>query len=277
MGFGFGYDNILPRLGGVIPPDVIFGADLYDWWDYTDDATLTKSGVRVLSTASKKSGSTRAMTSLLATAPQIVTNQVNGKQVARFDGVSEFAQVAASTALYNFLHNATGGYVFIVQRFTNGGVASRLLNNKGGNSPGLDINSGIGESISLNNDYVSFIRNTTAGTNVSQTTTANNTIIPNKFQYTASKYDASNATLAQRGGIAIDNGSIVQNNTDNATLSNTNAGYNLTLGRRVRLDDTYYKGDLCEIIITQNQPSSLQLTQMYNYAVNKYGSNFPIV
>jgi hypothetical protein len=256
----------------------IYGANAYDWWDITDNSTLTLSGARIDAIASKKSGSTRAMVSTGSARPQVITNQVNGLQIARFDGIAEFMNVASSTALYNFLHNnANGGAVFVVSRITdaNPDAILRILNNNGG------VTGSVGYSLlyddrsisSLNDVIRTFISNATGGVILNQT--ANNFFPTQQFNLLRDIVDPNNGTAANRSKISVNGGSNVQNNTQTLTPSTANAVNNLTIARSSSSAINFLKGDIAEIFIAQNQPTSGQLTRTQNYLTYKYGT-FPI-
>jgi len=257
----------------------IYGANAYDWWDITDNSTLTLSGARIDAIASKKSGSTRAMVSTGSARPQVITNQVNGLQIARFDGIAEFMNVASSTALYNFLHNnANGGAVFVVSRITdaNPDAILRILNNNGG------VTGSVGYSLlyddrsisSLNDVIRTFISNATGGVILNQT--ANNFFPTQQFNLLRDIVDPNNGTAANRSKISVNGGSNVQNNTQTLTPSTANAVNNLTIARSSSSAINFLKGDIAEIFIAQNQPTSGQLTRTENYLTYKYGT-FPII
>ena len=269
----FNYDSILP----ATEPRGIFGASLYDWWDFTDNSTLTLSGSRIDGVNSKASG--RQLTSTGANRPQIVTGAVNGLQVANFDGVSEFMKVPSSTALYNFLHDqSNGGMVIVVMRITDAdpNVRYDIISNNDFNT--LNVGFGIRyddrASVSINNGLRNLI---TRGVNneIVAFNTINNILPTQQFNWLYSIVDASNVVLADRSIVSVNNGVENKNNTSNQSAVNSDATYDLVLGRQSNTSDFFLKGDIAEIIITTGQPTALQLTQTQTYLTNKYGT-FPI-
>jgi len=265
----FAFENLLD----------IYGANSYDWWDYTDDATLTKSGARIDAAASKVTGSTRAMVSSGSARPQVVTNQVNGLQVARFDGISEFMNVASSTALYNFLHNqANGGAVFVVSKITDANPNANMV--LIGNDEDSFINIGYGLnyddrlSQSRNNAIIQRVSNNS----VTPTPTFNvvNNIFPTQvYNVLINIADPNNVTAANRSKVSVNFGANQQNNMSASVVSTSNASFNLTSGKNANSSTLFLKGDIAEIFIAQNQPTSGQLTRTQNYLTYKYGT-FPI-
>jgi hypothetical protein len=249
----------------------VFGANYLFDWNPDVSASLSVTGSAVNSIASVGIN-TAAFTQSGAARPQLVANQINGKPVIRFDGATSFMQIAASTALFNFLHNATGGTVIVIfKSLTNG---RRVLGNRGGTAAGLDVNSGIFINITSTNGTNNRVWNTSPTGDVSTTTTADNTITGD-FQSAVNIFDTSNATLDQRGTIILDGGAAVNNNTASATLSNTNAGFNFELGRRVRLNDSFFNGDVARIIIVDAKATPTQQAQVQARLAFEYGT-FPI-
>jgi hypothetical protein len=243
----------------------IYGANAYDWWDVTDDATLTKSGTRIDAIASKKSGSSRAMVSSGSARPQVVTNQVNGLQIARFDGISEFMNVATSTALYNFLHNATGGTVIIIQKTSNTIFSYILGTCNAGNTRGFRI---------LKAAVINYVSERALTGQILNNSTG---AIPlNQFNSSIGVFNPSAAVAADRHSAFLNSNAVVKNNVLTNVFTAGNSTFNLTLGKNPNLSTEYYLGDISEIFIAENQPTSGQLTRTQNYLTYKYGT-FPII
>jgi hypothetical protein len=276
--FGFGFDRMLDKLQ-VANPAQILGANLYDWFDFTDNSTLSLTGVRVNSITSKASA--RQFTSTGANRPQIVTNQINGLQVARFDGISEFMSVPASTALYNFLHNqASGGMVIVVNKITdaNPNNAQIIINNNGGSQAliGYFVSYDDRVTTPANNRIRSFITRGVLGFSTSINDSADNIYSPQVYNASINIVDPTNVTAANRSKISVNFGANIQNNILTNTPTNSSATDNLTLGKSSNTSTFFLKGDMVEIIISQNQPTPTQLTQLQTYLTSKYGT-FPIV
>jgi hypothetical protein len=249
----------------------ILGANYTFDWNPAISGSLTLTGSAVDSIASVGL-SANPFVQTGAARPQLVTNQINGKPVIRFDGATSWMDVATSTALFNFLHNTQGGTVIII--FKNDlSVATRLLNNRG--TAAIETASGVQVAISSSLEVLTAIFNNQVNGRVMTTLTSINTVINNNFQSFISIFDAVNATLNQRGTISVDAGANINNNTDNATLSNTNAAYNMTLGRRVRSNDQYIDGDVARIIISDTKLTPTQQSEMKAYLEFEYGM-FPI-
>lgn len=267
IGYGLSYNYILPRLG-QLSWQQIFGANLYDVFNFNDTSSVSFDGGGQINSITSQV-SARQFTQTGAARPTRVFDATLSKYVAVFDGATSWMGIPSSTGLYNFLHNATGGCVIMVFKCQVLGAARRLIGNRG--TIMLEVASGTFITTSNNNQLFSIILNNAVNGTVSFTATANNTIL-NQFQSVVSLFNASNTTLSQRGTIILDGGAAVNNNTDNATLSDTNAGYNMTLGRRVRANDQYFNGRLVEIVIAQGIPTSTQLAQIQLKLLQDYGT-----
>lgn len=279
-GYGYGYNFARPSGVDVVvlTPYTIFSTDLYDWWDFTDNTTLALSVSRIDAIDSKASGSTRQLTSSSSNRPQIVSNQVNGLQVANFDGVSEFMQVPSSTALYNFLHDqSNGGMAIVVSRVTdaNPDVAMAILNNNGLGASTVGYGFAYDDRISLSRNNIILTLVTNGVNRVVRNLTSNNIFETQQFNSLLDIVDPNNGTVADRSKVNVNFGSYEQNNTKTLTPSTSNASDNLTIGKLSDSSSLFFKGDLAEIIITTGQPTALQLTQTQTYLTNKYGT-FPI-
>jgi hypothetical protein len=250
----------------------VFGANYQFDWNPDVSASVSTSGGGALDSIASVGLNTAAFTQSGAARPQLVANQINGKPVIRFDGATSFMEIAASTALFNFLHNATGGTVIVIfKNYLSGGT--RVLNNRG--TAATETASGFQVAISSSLEFLTAIFNNQVNVRVMTTLTPTNTVINSSFQSSISIFDAANATLDQRGTIIVDGGTAVNNNTDNATISNTNAAYNMTLGRRVRLNDQYTVGDIARIIILDTKATPTQQAQVAARLAYEYGT-FPI-
>lgn len=281
-GYGFGYN--FARTSGVdvvvLTPDTIFSTDLYDWWDFTDNTTLTLSGSRIDAIDSKASGSTRQLTSSSSNRPQIVSNQVNGLQVANFDGVSEFMEVPSSTALYNFLHDqSNGGMVIVVSRVTdaNPNAPYQILDNGGTatTTVGYLLQYDDRSSIPVNNVIRIRAARNVILTNTFTTISTDNIFETQQFNSLINIVDPNNGIASERSKLTVNFGVEEKTNVSTDAPSNANASFDLTLAKNGIGSSLFFKGDIAEIIITTGQPTALQLTQTQTYLTNKYGT-FPI-
>jgi hypothetical protein len=131
-------------------------------------------------------------------------------------------------------------------------------------------------SLTRNNTFPNGIVRGISGNPTSTNLPANNSYQPQVYNVGINIVYPNNATAANRSKISINFGADTQNNilTNNASISN--ATDNLTLCKNSNASTFFLKGDMVEIIISQNQPTPTQLTQLNTYLTSKYGT-FPIV
>ena len=266
----------------ILEPTEIFGTDLYDWWDFTDNTTLTLSGSRIDAIDSKASGSTRQLTSTSANRPQIVSNQVNGLQVANFDGVSEFMKVPSSTALYNFLHDqSNGGMAILVSRLTDADPNTyySFIDNNNTTAANVGIRVSYDDRLSLprnNNITTSISRGVSGASNVTAAQNFDDIYETQQFNVITQIFDPLSGFALERLNTIVNFGGDNKGNVLTNAPSTANATFDLTVAASGGLTFGFLKGDISEIIITENQPTALQLTQVQSYLTNKYGT-FPII
>jgi hypothetical protein len=254
----------------ILNPSQIFGANYYDDWDFNEPTSLNLTGSLINSVASL-TGSGRNFTSSGGARPTLTADTTLGKNVAAFDGLSSFMFVPTSTALYNFLHNAQGGCLIMVFSLNSILNPDRILNNRGTigteTAPGVQITYRPNEN-TIRNAILADALQTVASTDSTQTIQANH------YTSIVNSYNANNVSVVERLEHFMNNvkGS---DNEDTASFLNANAGYNLTLGRRVRLNDIYFGGKIARLIIANATPTPTQLTQLQAYLNNYYGT-FPI-
>jgi hypothetical protein len=244
----------------------VFGANYLFDWNPDVSASVSVTGSAVDSIASVGIN-TAAFTQSGAARPQLVANQINGKPVIRFDGATSFMAIASSTALFNFLHNATGGTVIIVSKTDNTAAGRRILNNK---TSAATTGSGFyfGRDNAGNSQIVSF--------NNSAIISANNSgAFLNQYESFLIINDVSNATLLDRTLTYKNNGSVLKNNTFSGTFANINAARNLHLGIPSDVAATYFNGDIARIIIVDTKATPTQQAQVQARLAFEYGT-FPI-
>jgi PKD repeat protein len=251
----------------VIPSfATIFSANYLFDWNPDVSASVTTSGGGALDSISSVGLNTAAFTQTGAARPQLVANQINGKPVIRFDGATSFMAIASSTALFNFLHNSTGGTVIIVSRVDALGVANAFIGNTVGAS---EVGSRFLKNIS--NKYSAFLTN---GTSIVVLDVTTNDYANNQYNSTINIVDPANATANQRSLITL-NGSNSNNNTDTATPTSANATRNMEMGRRQTSPFQYLNGDIARIIIVDAKATPTQQAQVAARLAYEYGT-FPI-
>jgi hypothetical protein len=250
----------------------VFGANYLFDWNPDVSASLSTSSGAVNSIASVGLN-TAAFTQTGAARPQLVANQINGKPVIRFDGATSFMQIAASTALFNFLHNATGGTVIIVSKSAIGTGLQNLINT----SIISSVNIGYlfrYDFSSVANGLRNYIPNSTISL-ASVDNTVASVVEVNKYQAILNIVDPANATAANRSIIIDDFGAEGKNNTATQAPSSANATDNMTLGRNASAASAFLNGDIARIIIVNAKATPTQQAQVAARLAFEYGT-FPI-
>jgi hypothetical protein len=100
-------------------------ANIIAWWDFDDTSRLTLSSGDITAVVDK-SGNGRDLSSAAGKYPSLVTGVINGRQVARFDGVDEYMHNTLGTTIDI---SATGATVYIagVKRSADGAADQILI------------------------------------------------------------------------------------------------------------------------------------------------------
>lgn len=276
--FGFGFDRMLDKLDSIKTPAQILGANYYDHWDYTDAATLSVTGTYINSCTSKGINGV-VMASTGTERPKVLAGQINGYQVADFDGVNDFAQVAASTGMYNFLHNGAGGTVIIISRVNDANPDNNQILMSNNDSNQLNVGFGIAfddRSSSSRNNIVFVVVTRGVGNAVVSNLTANGVFPTQQYNNLLAIFDADNAIAANRSELSFNNGAFVKNNVITNAPSGANAYNNLTIGKQSTTNVAYFKGQFVEVLIANTIITPQQELDLKNYYTFKYGT-FPIL
>jgi hypothetical protein len=261
----------------ILNPSQIFGANLYDWWDFTDTSTQSITSGLINSITSK--GTNAAVFSSSGTERPASIVGVNGLNVADFDGVNDFMEVATSTAMYNFLHNGSLGTVIAITKvtYTTEELGGLIINNTiiASANRGYGLRYDNRTSLGFAKAIFSYIVRGVAGSFVSQN--IENNFFDNQYNLITDKVNANASPVADRSVISKNFGSEIKNNANTGAPSVANASVNMTIGRNAGLTSGYIKGQIPEVIILNSHPTPTQITQLNNYLTNKYGGTFPIV
>jgi hypothetical protein len=282
FGFNFGFAIGNGGVGAAPPADfaTIFGANYLFDWNPDVSASLSVTGSAVDSIASVGLN-TAAFTQSGAARPQLVANQINGKPVIRFDGATSFMEIAASTALFNFLHNATGGTVIIVSKVNvaNSEVGMTFINNNGGASANVgytifyDDRSTVSRQDVIANQISRGVLG--AGNFTASNISANDYFDTLQFNSLIGISDPANATAADRSSLILNGAAAVKNNVLTNAPSSANATDNMTLGRSSSTASAFLNGDIARIIIVDAKATPTQQAQVAARLAYEYGT-FPI-
>jgi len=249
---------------GALTWSGVFGANYFDHWRFWDGGSLTLTG-SLIDQADSLTGSGRDLFATGIIRPTLTADATLGKNVADFDGVSEYMRVFGSTGEYNFLHDGSGGCVIVIYTsYTTPAIQSQLVANSFGNigfriqhSPAGTINS--------------VVRNASANivSNLATEITTNG-----EYNSSVTTFDVGNATLADRLE-QVTNSVSEKNNSTSGTPTAANAANNLTIGRRSNASSFYLDGSIAEVIILDTIPTPSQLADIQTILSQDYGS-FPI-
>jgi hypothetical protein len=257
----------------------VFGANYLFDWNPDVSASVSTSGGGALDSIASVGLNTAAFTQTGAARPQLVANQINGKPVIRFDGATSWMDIASSTALFNFLHNSTGGTVIIVSKVNvaNPDAVYSFINNSGGATTeiGFSINYSDQTSLGRNNNIVSNISRGVSGTYAVTNLSANDYFDTLQFNSLICISDPANATAADRSSLIVNSGAAVKNNALTNAPSSANATQNITLGRTAVFGPFFLNGDIARIIIVDAKATPTQQAQVAARLAFEYGT-FPI-
>lgn len=279
MGFAFNFSfGVGAGAASILTPIQIFGANLYDWWDFTDTATQSISGSSINSITSK--GTNAAVFASSGTErPQSVVG-INGLPVADFDGINDNMVVAASTAMYNFIHNGSLATVIAIARVADANPDNQqvILNNDAFSSFNVGYGIAFDDRSSVTRDRAILSRCSGAlASAVFVNLTSNGYFQEQQYNLFINTVDADNATAANRSALSLNGGVEVKNNVLTNAPSVANATNNMTIGALSNLSASFFKGQIPEIIILNSHPTPTQITQLTTYFTYKYGGTFPIV
>jgi len=244
----------------------IFGANLFDWWDFNDATSMTLTGALIDNITSQVSS--RPFAAGAGLRPTLITDATIGRDVADFDGVLTRMTLTspATTSTYNFLHDGSGGCIIMISRNTLSGATQIPLSNAfGASERGFRMQFGTSDQV------FSVVSNGSANVVVGA---SSNTFTVNKWNSVVQSIDADNATANDRVEQVL-NGTSTKGNTFTGTPSTRNALRNLELGKAASATGAYFKGQISEIIIVNTIPTAGQLARLQTKIEADYGT-FPI-
>lgn len=261
-----------------IPPSFssILGANYYDDWNFDNAASLSLTGSLIDSITS--TGSNGGVFSASGTArPTLVSNDINGKDAAQFDGVTDVMSVSASNSMYNFLHNGDGGFVICVYKvaLANPNTAYAIISNNRAGTLFRGIHLSYDDRSSLSRSNQNRVQVTNGTALVVSSGDTNNVITPQEYNSVVNILDADNATLNQRATLISNGLNTVNDNASTGTATASDATDNLTFGRTSSSTTFYMNGSIARLIIANTIPTATQLTQIQRRLEYEYGI-FPI-
>jgi len=253
----------------ILTPAQILGANYYDHWQ---PSGLTGVNGDPILTWLSDGLNAATFTFGVGQRPTVLGAAINGYKAASFNGTTDYGQVLASTGMYNFMHDGSGGTIYAILRFNNllNGEVYVLFQN-------LTSASGVG--ITLYNDsrttktnaIQSGVRNGSSSISFQE---SNNFWSSGQFDSMTHKLDVGNPTPLDRCISIINGGSEIKTNTQSGSPSLLNATGNLIIGS-TNTGAGLAEMEVAEIIIADTITTPTQDSQMDLYLQNKYGT-FPI-
>jgi hypothetical protein len=187
---------------------------------------------------------------------------------------TQFYEIAASTAMFNFLHNGGDGWITSVQRF--GSVADpnaryTLIGNANAASANIGVNVGYMDLVagSFNNATELAVYRGVLGASAA-ISIVNNTLLPNQVSIVNWQLDADNATALNRTAAWTNNGSISQINVLTNAPSTSNSTTNMQWGASGNGSNALV-GSFQRLIIW-NANLSIQITTITDLTNSYYGA-----
>jgi hypothetical protein len=236
------------------------------WLDAADTSTITASGGDV-SQWSDKSGFGRNFTQTSATAkPKTGTRTINSLNTIDFDGTNDFLVCPSSTALFNYLHNNTGGTLFFVGIVDDTAATKIYLNNQDGSTSNIGIRLDVTDT---ERDLIAVSRGVSGTSAISDSNRI--TYVAGSPFYTSMKVDSGNGTAAERYKISLNGGAFAGGNTQTAAASAGDATSNLHLGIVSDGVSVPYDGCFGEVIFYSGILSAGDIEANQTYLANKWG------
>ena len=254
--------------GSPLSFESIFGANYYDDWDFNDLATISQTGGGWINSITSKGLNGAVFSSTGARRPILTADVVLGKNIADFDGVSDYLEVPLSTAMYNFLHNGQGLIICVLKSKTSITATKSFIANAVGTANvgfflvGISLNKlshqilrGVGGTRTVRND----------GSIVATVSDYNSIVVVS---------NTSAGTATERSDLLI-NGVSNKNNSDTNAPSGSDANYNLVMGAAGNTGSLSANVKIARIVIIDTLPTTEQLAQVQTLLTSEYGT-FPI-
>lgn len=220
-----------PRASGFNPKSI---SGLSLWLDASDASTITLNGANVSEWRDKSGGSPNASQATAASQPAYTSAAINGRPAVDFNSTRSLV-FASSTASFNYLHNSTGGAVFVVIR---PGASSDpnayrpfLMNNSDSTA-----NTGIGvtfddrASVSRNNALIATVNRGVSGTQNAALIVSNFFSAANGYCVLSVMFDPGNATASSRLKAYLNGTVNAANNAATGAAATGNASANMVIG-----------------------------------------------
>jgi hypothetical protein len=242
------------------------------WLDASDASSVTLNAGNVAEWRDKSGNGTHSTQFTAASQPAYNSTGLNSKGVVEFDA-TESMTWASSTATFNYIHNATGGTIFMVllKATTSDPNAIRYIltnSNTSTSSTGFGVLFDDRTSVSRNNGLIAGVDRGVSGQGTSSGFANNAFPSANSYAVLSIAFDNSNSTAASRVIARVNGTALSMGNTLTNAASTGNATTNLIMGNfggggalRGVAEMAFYEGVL----------STTSLARLESYAGAKWG------
>lgn len=221
-----------PKASGFNPRSI---SGLSLWLDASDLSTITLNGSNVSEWRDKSgAGAPAAAQGTAASQPAYDASGLNGRGTIDF-ATTRVMVFGSSTASFNYLHNSTGGTVFIVIRpgdSSDPNVYAPFLMNNADTSANTGISLVFDDRVSAsrNNALVAVVNRGVSGAQTAAIIPSNFFATANAYCVLSVAYDCGNATASSRLRAYLNGTVNATTNTVTNAAATGNASTNMTIG-----------------------------------------------
>ena len=253
--------------GGAIPPfDPTSIANCKAWYDASDTATITVSGTAVTQWNDKSGNSKNLTQGTAGLRPLSGVRTQNGKNAIEFDGGDDILN-ASTASDWTFLSNTSGATIFMAV-FADTASDGRWLWSTYGGSFGFV---GSYQSVLSSSDLISIGSAVGNGALAAMYLDTSTPVATDNTAFTiTSQFDLGKATANQRGYLAKNGGTQVNNNTATDAASASAPQTPLAIGN-IPSYSLAWDGLICEIIIYNAVLNATDRGKVETYLAAKWG------
>jgi hypothetical protein len=245
------------------------------WLDAADASTVTTVSSAVSQWDDKSGNGRNAAQATAGNRPAYQLAAQNGLNAVRFTAASQHFLTAGTNSTWNFLHDGTNSAVFIVSRCRSTGdnpnAIHTYLSTGGAATSAIGFYMGYDDRVAQSRNDALFIAIAQGAGNYASSDITNDKITPGTYHLISSYIDADNATLASRTVQRVGGSASFSSNTSNGVRSTSNSASALNIGKDVASPVLDFTGDICEILIFNNQPGTTDRQKLEGYLAHKWG------
>jgi hypothetical protein len=270
---------LVPRATSFDPRSI---AGLEAWWDAADASTLFDAATGGSLVANDgdvgrwedKSGNARHFEQgTAANRPLRKPASINGRHGVYFDGNNDLLKIPSSQASFNFLHNATGGHVFIVFEPDAGQGDIKLLFTNNSSNGSVSGQTGTYFRYDEAAERPVFVSVSSGVLRVARWLDDASTPADTPYVFSM-QFDAHNATAgdrldAYRNGTAI-SPTVITSASETGIATANNASQEMTMGASSGTAANWFAGSIGEVIIYSGLLSDAARINVTKYLQRKW-------